>query len=178
VNTGRNTRRLSRLGLVGVCIVVPAALTLTGCVTHTPVSAPTPLPSTTAPPATPTASPTPSATPTATHTPTATPTPVVTTSSGDQGNSLESAFLQGAHAACSDLANAANSQQLSDSSGRVVDTSNCNALVAQVRLNTSGLTSSSAAYKAGYTASLDMLFAHPPLCDAQNNCYKKTDFNG
>jgi hypothetical protein len=86
--------------------------------------------------------------------------------------------LQGAHAACGDLASLVNNQQLSDSTGRVIDTSNCNVLVKQVKVNTSGLSTTAAAYKAGYNASLDLLFAHAPLCDAQNNCVNKTDLSG
>jgi uncharacterized membrane protein len=109
---------------------------------------------------------------------TATPTPRATTTAPDEGNSLESAFLSGAHASCADLASLANNQQLSDSQGRVIDTTNCNSLVSAVKVNTSGLTTASAAYKAGYAAALKLLFAHAPLCDSQNNCFNKSDLSG
>jgi hypothetical protein len=161
-----------------VCVIglAPTALLLSGCVTTKPTPAPSA--TTQSPTTTPTSTPTSGPTATPTPTATATPTPTATTTAPDEGNSLESAFLQGAHAACGDLASLVNNQQLSDSTGRVIDTANCNSLVKQVKVNTSGLTTTAAAYKAGYNASLDLLFAHAPLCDPQNNCVNKSDLSG
>lgn len=165
----KSMRHLNRIGALGVGVLLPACLVLGGCVTHAPT--PTPTPTATQPP-TPSQTPSPTPTATATATPSATPS---TTGAPDEGNSLESYFLQGAQAACSDLASAANNQQLVDTQNRVIDTSNCASLVSRVRVNTSGLTTTAAAYKAGYQASLNLLFAHEPLCDPQNNCISKAD---
>lgn len=107
-----------------------------------------------------------------------TATPIPTTSAPDEGQSFESAFLSGASAACADLANAANNQQVVDTQGRVIDTTNCAAIVKQVKVNTVGLTTQSAAYQRGYESALNVLFANEPLCDPQNNCITKADMGG
>jgi cytoskeletal protein RodZ len=155
-------------------VVLLAGVGLAGCVS-TPQPKPTP---TTTDSSTPSASPTMSPSSSPTPTATVTPTPSATNTAPDEGQSFESSFLSGVSAACADLASASNNQQLVDTQGRVIDTTNCNAIVKQIRVNTAGLTTKTAAYKRGYQATVDVLFAHAPLCDPQNNCINKSDLAG
>jgi len=94
----------------------------------------------------------------------------------ETGNSFEKNFVEGVYVACTTLGNAANNQQLVDRSGRVIDTSNCNAFGKTVEVNLAGITSAKQAYAVGYNRALNSMFQYEPLCDPQNNCITRSDF--